>query len=380
MKRRRENSGSLLITVRQRFELGDAPGMFYAIVAAVLFGLNPPFSKLLLGDVDPIMLAGLLYLGAGATQGLALTLLGAGRRREARLERADMPWLVGAILAGGVAGPILLLLGLQQTPAATASLLLNFEVVATGLVAALVFGEATGRRTWVAIALVTVGGILLALDPTQAWGISFGAVLILAACVSWGLDNNFTGRISLKDPRKIVFIKGMAAGAISVFLGLALGRPLPAWGTASLALALGAVSYGLSIAFYVRSQRAIGAARTGAVFGTAPFVGAALSLLIFREVPPVLFFAALPLMVLAVALLGREKHIHEHTHENLSHSHRHRNDDAHHAHDHPGTDSVELQHAHGHEHVALTHSHPHRPDPHHRHVHRRGSRSLDRKG
>lgn len=344
--------------------------MIYAIIAALLFGLNPPLSKLLLGDVDPIVLAGLLYLGAGVTQGLAVTLSAASRRREARLERTDLPWLVGAILAGGVVGPILLLFGLRQTPAATASLLLNFEVVATGLVAALFFGEATGRRTWVAIALVTVGGILLALDPTQTWGISSGAVLILAACVAWGLDNNFTGRISLKDPRKIVFIKGMAAGAISVFLGLALGRPLPAWGAASLALALGAVSYGLSIVFYVRSLRAIGAARTGAVFGTAPFVGAALSLLIFREAPAVLFYAALPLMVVAVAVLGKEKHAHEHTHENLSHSHRHRHDGGHHAHDHSGTDSAELQHAHDHEHLALSHRHPHRPDPHHRHIHR----------
>ncbi len=344
--------------------------MIYAIVAALLFGLNPPFSKLLLGDVDPIVLAGLLYLGAGVTQGLGLTLSAASRRREARLERSDVPWLVGAILAGGVAGPILLLLGLRLTPAATASLLLNFEVVATGLVAALLFGEATGRRTWVAIALVTAGGTLLALDPTQAWGISLGAVFILAACMAWGLDNNFTGRISLKDPRKIVFLKGTAAGAISVLLGLALGRPLPAWGTALLALALGAVSYGLSIVFYVRSQRAIGAARTGAVFGTAPFVGTALSLVIFREAPGVLFYAALPLMVLAVAVLGKEKHAHEHTHESLSHSHRHRHDGSHHAHDHPVLDSAELQHAHDHEHLALSHSHSHRPDPHHRHAHR----------
>ncbi len=344
--------------------------MIYAIVASFLFGLSTPLSKLLLGDVDPIMLAGLLYLGAGVTQGLALTLSASSRRREARLERADMPWLVGAILAGGVVGPILLLFGLRQTPAATASLLLNFEVVATGLVAALFFGEATGRRTWVAIALVTAGGILLALDPTQAWGISLGAALILAACVAWGLDNNFTGRISLKDPRKIVFLKGTAAGAISVLLGLTLGRPLPAWWTALLALALGAVSYGLSIVFFVRSLRAIGAARTGAVFGTAPFVGAALSLLIYRGTPAVLFYAALPLMVLAVAVLGREKHAHEHTHENLFHSHRHRHDDGHHAHDHPGMDSAELLHAHNHEHLPLSHSHPHRPDPHHRHVHR----------
>lgn len=243
--------------------------MRHAIAAAFLFGLSTPLAKLLLGGVDPIVLAGLLYLGAGVSQGLALLL--AGREGEARLEPADIPWLGAAILAGGVAGPILLLFGLRQTPAATASLLLNFEVVATGLVAAAVFREAVGRRTWLAIALVTVGGALLTLDTAQGWGISIGGVLILAACVAWGLDNNFTGRISLKDPRRIVFYKGTAAGAFSVLLGLALGRPLPGWGAAAWAVGLGAVSYGLSIAFFVRSLRAVGAARTSAVFATAPW-------------------------------------------------------------------------------------------------------------
>lgn len=347
---------------------GDPATVRHAIAAAFLFGLSTPLAKLLLGGVDPIVLAGLLYLGAGVSQGLALLL--AGREGEARLEPADIPWLGAAILAGGVAGPILLLFGLRQTPAATASLLLNFEVVATGLVAAAVFREAVGRRTWLAIALVTVGGALLTLDTAQGWGISIGGVLILAACVAWGLDNNFTGRISLKDPRRIVFYKGTAAGAFSVLLGLALGRPLPGWGAAAWAVGLGAVSYGLSIAFFVRSLRAVGAARTSAVFATAPLVGTAVSLLIFREPPSALFYAALPLMVAAVAVLGSETHAHEHTHERLSHAHRHRHDDGHHAHEHRGEDDPEPVHAHPHEHPPLTHSHPHRPDPHHRHAHR----------
>lgn len=342
--------------------------MRHAIAAAFLFGLSTPLAKLLLGGVDPIVLAGLLYLGAGVSQGLALLL--AGGEGEERLEPADIPWLGAAILAGGVAGPILLLFGLRQTPAATASLLLNFEVVATGLVAAAVFREAVGRRTWLAIALVTVGGALLTLETAQGWGISIGGVLILAACVAWGLDNNFTGRISLKDPRRIVFYKGTAAGAFSVLLGLALGRPLPGGGAAAWAVGLGAVSYGLSIAFFVRSLRAVGAARTSAVFATGPLVGTAVSLLIFREPPSALFYAALPLMVAAVAVLGSESHAHEHTHERLSHAHRHRHDDGHHAHDHRGEDDPEPVHAHPHEHPPLTHSHPHRPDPHHRHAHR----------
>lgn len=338
--------------------------MIYAVLAALLFGISTPLSKLLLGDIDPIVLAGLLYLGAGASQGLFMFL----RRREAGLSRADVPWLAGAILTGGVAGPILLMVGLRQTPAATASLLLNFEVVATGLVASLLFREATGGRTWLAISLVAAGGALLVLEPTQAWRISFGAIFILAACMAWGLDNNFTAQISLKDPRMIVFFKGMAAGAISVFLGCLLGRPLPLWRTAFLALGLGAISYGMSITFFVRALGTIGAARTSAVFGTSPFAGAALSLLIFREAPTILFYPALVLMALAVTILWTESHAHEHVHEHLVHSHRHRHDDGHHTHSHPDLNNAKLQHTH--EHLSLTHSHPHRPDRHHRHAHR----------
>ncbi|MBE0635661.1 EamA family transporter, partial [Candidatus Bipolaricaulota bacterium] len=229
--------------------------MRFGILAAVLFGMSAPLSKLLLEGVDPIILAGLLYLGAGGALGLLLLIRKAlGQAdHEAALEGQDLPWLLGAILTGGVAGPILLLLGLQRTPAATASLLLNFEVVATGLLAFMLFRESVGRRTWGAILAVALGGVLLTLDPSGGWGISLGAILVLGACLAWGFDNNFTGRISLKDPKRIVAIKGIAAGTCSLILGLALSRPLPSLGRALWALGLGIVSYGASIALFVQS-------------------------------------------------------------------------------------------------------------------------------
>lgn len=346
--------------------------MRFGILAAVLFGISAPLSKLLLEGVDPILLAGLLYLGAGASLGLLLLLRRAFgyNDREARLEKRDVPWLLGAILSGGIAGPILLLLGLQRTPATTTSLLLNFEVVATGLVAFALFRESVGRRTWGAIAAVAAGGALLSLNPSAGWEISLGAILVLGACLAWGFDNNFTGRISLKDPKRIVAIKGLAAGAFSLLLGIGLGRPLPTLSRALFALALGIVSYGASIALFVQSLRRIGAARTGALFGIAPFVGVALSFLVFRQLPQLTFFLALPLMILAAVLLAREKHAHLHLHTGLAHTHSHRHDDEHHQHPHADGDAESPSHVHEHAHQDLTHSHPHKPDPHHRHKHR----------
>jgi len=329
--------------------------MRFGILAAVLFGVSAPLSKLLLDGVDPILLAGLLYIGAGASLGLLLLLRRAFRTedQEAHLEKRDMPWLLGAILAGGIAGPILLLLGLARTPAATTSLLLNFEVVATGLVAFALFRESVGSQTWWAIAAIAIGGALLSLDPSFGWAISPGAVFVLGACVAWGLDNNFTGRISLKDPKRIVAIKGLVAGTFSMTLGLALGRTLPTLSRALWALLLGGVSYGASIALFVQSLRRVGAARTGALFGIAPFVGVALSLLVFRQLPQLTFFLALPFMILATVLLAREKHEHAHLHAGLTHNHKHWHDDDHHQHAHADGNIESQSHVHVHIHQDL---------------------------
>ncbi len=347
-----------------------AGGTVDGLLAALLFGLSAPLSKLLLADVDPVVLAGLLYGGAGlclaALAGI-LTVLGR-RRTEARLERRDLPWLGAAVVVGGIAAPLLLLFGLGTTPAATASLLLTLEAAATAAIAALVFREAIGRTAWLAIGLVTAGGLLLALDLQGAWGLSAGALLIVGACTLWGLDNNLTRHVSLRDPKTIVVLKGLGAGSFSLALAAVLGRPFPPLEHAGWALALGAVSYGASIALFVRSLRKLGAARTGALFGMAPFLAAALSLAIFREPPPVTMYAALPLMLVAAWLLARERHEHGHSHESIVHTHRHPHDE-HHVHAHVGGEMVTGTHVHEHRHEAIAHAHAHRPDAHHRHSH-----------
>lgn len=348
-------------------------GILDGVLAAALFGLSTPLSKLLLADVDPIVLAGLLYLGAGVSlAGLAGLLFVLGRKRsEAALEPGDVPWMIGAILVGGVAAPLCLLFGLARTPAATASLLLMLETAATAGLASVLFREAVGRRTWLAVLLVTAGGILLSVDPRGAWGVSTGALLIVAACVLWGLDNNLTRHVSLRDPKSIVILKGLGAGGFSLLLATALGRPFPALGQAVAALAVGAVSYGASIALFVRSLRRLGAARTGALFGTAPFLAAALSFAVFRELPPATTYAALPFMVVAAWLLTRERHEHDHVHDALVHAHRHAHDE-HHRHEHADGEP-QGAHAHAHRHETLAHAHAHRPDEHHRHAHDSGA-------
>jgi drug/metabolite transporter (DMT)-like permease len=309
------------------------------LVAAALFGLSAPLSKILLGEVSGVMLASLLYLGSGI--GL-LFFRGTIRsrssvRKEAGIERKDLIWLAGGILAGGVAAPIALLSGLESTPASVASLMMNFEGVATALIASFFFKEAIGRRSWVAVLLIFLGSLLLTFQPGQ-WAISLGALSILSACVFWGIDNNFTRNISSKDPIEIVTIKGLCAGAFSLILALLLGDNIPGMYIVLSALLLGFFSYGLSTVLFVYSLRNLGAARTGALFGTAPFIGAIASFLLLREEPNILFMVALPLMLAGVYLLFSEKHEHAHTHDLAGHEH-------------------------------ITHKHPHLPDTQHRHKH-----------
>ncbi len=347
-----------------------AAGTRDGLLAALLFALSAPVSKLLLSEADPVVLAGLLYVGAGASLAVLAGIQAiVGRRAaEARIEWRDVPWLAAATLAGGVAAPIALLFGLERTPAASASLLLTLEAAATAAWAALLFREGVGRRTWAAVGLVTAGSLALTLDVGAAWGLASGALLIVAACALWGLDNNLTRQISLRDPKAIVVVKGLTAGAASLGLAAALGRPFPALAIVAIALAVGGASYGVSIVLFVRSLRALGAARTGALFGTAPFLAAGLSFAVFREPPGFPFVVSLPLMAAAAWLLARERHEHAHVHAALVHAHRHTHD-AHHAHAHDeGVTAVE-PHAHAHPHDPLVHGHAHRPDIHHRHAH-----------
>jgi drug/metabolite transporter (DMT)-like permease len=347
------------------------PSIIQALVAALLFGASAPLAKLLLGEVEPIPLAAFLYLGSGlGLLGVKLfqRIIRREAETEAKLERSDLGWLAGALLAGGVAAPITLLFSLKNTPAATASLLLNFEGVATALIAFFAFKEAVSRKAWWAVGLITLASVLLSINLKDNWGFSPGALGILAACVLWGVDNNFTRNISAKDPLAIVAIKGLGAGSFSLILSLVLGSGFPSWGAILEALVLGSLSYGASIVLFIHALRGMGAARTSALFGTAPIAGIILSVVIFRELPGWLFLAALPLMVVGAYLLVSDKHEHYHVHEMIIHDHAHTHTDGHHAHDHDGVG--DQRHSHAHSHTEIAHSHQHMPDSHHRHDHK----------
>jgi drug/metabolite transporter (DMT)-like permease len=347
------------------------PSIIQALIAALLFGASAPLAKLLLGEVEPIPLAAFLYLGSGiGLLGIKLfqRMNRQGINDEAQIEKPDLRWLAGAILAGGVAAPITLLFSLKNTPAATASLLLNFEGVATTLIAFFAFKESISRRAWWAIALITIASIFLSINLNAEWGFSLGALGIIAACVLWGVDNNFTRNISAKDPLVIVTVKGLVAGSFSLITALFLGNHLPSWEMILGALVLGSLSYGASIVLFIHAMRGLGAARTSALFGTAPVAGIILSILIFREFPGWLFIVALPLMVFGAFLLVNDEHEHRHVHEMVIHEHSHQHDDEHHEHEHDNGVCAE-KHCHIHEHDELAHAHHHMPDLHHRHVH-----------
>jgi drug/metabolite transporter (DMT)-like permease len=346
--------------------------IFEALLAAILFASSTPLSKILIGDIDPIPMAAFLYLGSGVGAFLIRALLkirNPERKSEAKLTNTDLPWLLGAIISGGVLAPIVLLFGLRLTPASTASLLLNFEGVATALIAGLLFKEAIGKRVTWSIALITIASIILSLTWGD-WGFSPGMLLILGACVLWGLDNNFTRNISERDPLQIVMFKGLGAGSFSLILALLLDTPLPKIGTILLASGLGVVGYGLSIALIIRAMRGLGSARAYTWYGSAPFISLLLSLIIFREQPTLNMWIGLILMMAGAWLMISERHSHAHIHPRLMHDHAHQHPDEHHTHTHEGLDlSTTIAHSHLHEHELLEHEHEHTPDIHHRHEH-----------
>ena len=279
--------------------------IFFAILAAALYALNSPFSKLLLQNVPPTMMAGFLYLGAG----MGMAVMGLARQhiqkeiRETRLQRRDLPYTV-AMIALDIAAPIFLMIGLTRTTAANASLLNNFEIVVTSLIAMLVFKEKIGKQLWIAIGLITLSSILLSVEDASSFHFSIGSLFVLLACVCWGMENNCTRRLSKSDPLEIVVVKGLGSGIGSVALGLIVGEAFPALRDIVLILLLGFVAYGLSIYFYVYAQRDLGAAKTSAYYAVAPFIGVLLSLIIFQELPGTLFFIALAIMILGTWLIN----------------------------------------------------------------------------
>jgi drug/metabolite transporter (DMT)-like permease len=349
------------------------PGVPLAIVSAALFGASTPLAKLLLGaGVDPWLLAGLLYLGSGI--GLAAVELvrrvRGGAPAEAPLRRADLPWLALVVLSGGVAGPVLLMIGLAATPAAAASLLLNLEGLATMAIAWLVFREYVDRRLLAGAAVILAGAGVLSWQGGPS-GFGWGTVAIVGACLAWGIDNNLTRKLSAADPVQIALIKGLAAGAVNLALALAAGAQFPAVGAIGGAALLGFFGYGVSLVLFVLALRHLGAARTGAYFSTAPFLGAVLAVAMLGEAVTWQLVAAGALMAVGVALHLAERHEHEHAHEALEHEHRHVHD-AHHRHAHVPSDPAGEPHTHPHRHRPLVHKHPHYPDLHHRHRHLHG--------
>jgi drug/metabolite transporter (DMT)-like permease len=339
-----------------------------ALAAAALFGASTPLAKLLQADITPGLLAGLLYLGSGA--GLALVKLGlrlVRRTAEPPLQASDYPWLAAAVASGGIAAPLLLMWGLAGASASGVSLLLNLEGVLTALIAALVFKEAVARRIWLAACLMLTAGLLLGYDPQAGLGLSLRTLAVIAACALWALDNNLTRRISAADPVSIAMIKGLAAGCVNIVAALALGADFPSILPLAGALLLGWLSYGVSLALYIFALRHLGSARAASHFSTAPFIGAALAIVLLGEPVTAGFVTAFLLMLAATWLALTERHGHAHLHEPLAHEHLHIHD-AHHQHAHRGDEGPE-PHSHPHQHEPLAHSHPHLPDLHHRHPH-----------
>jgi drug/metabolite transporter (DMT)-like permease len=339
-------------------------GAVAGLGAAVLFGLSTPIAKLLVPSTGPFLIAGLLYLGAGIGLSLVAPLRRAGL--EAKLQRKDLPPLAGMVLAGGMAGPLLLFLGLARLPGFQASLLLNLEAPLTIGLAVLVFGESLSMREVFGAAVVVLGGSALSAGlgggPAQFWG----SLAIVGACASWALDNNLGQRLAVRDPVAVTRVKALVAGAVNSGLGLSLGERLPSAAALGAMLATGFFGYGLSIVLHLLAMRHVGAARQAAYFATAPFIAALASIPILGERLGAVELGADGLMVTGMVLLLRARHDHRHEHEALEHDHSHVHD-GHHSHEHQ--ELLVEPHAHSHSHVPLAHDHPHLPDAHHRHRH-----------
>ncbi|OGR53409.1 MAG: hypothetical protein A2049_00775 [Elusimicrobia bacterium GWA2_62_23] len=337
----------------------------FALAAAFLFALSVPAGKYLLAHLRPLELSALCYLGSGL--GLLLWRLArGGGSAEAQLGRRELPYAAGFVLAGGVLAPLMLFTGLSLTSSSSASMLLNFELVFTSLIAVLVFKEHGGGRLWGAAALITAGGFALSWEG-GGFGFGWGALLVLGSAFMWGVDNNLTARVSIKDPVTIATIKGLAGGLLNGLLAYYSYRSLPPLDWAAAALLLGLFSYGVSLVLFILAMRGLGASRAGAFFGSYPFMGAALGVLVLAEPVTGRLLAAGAFMACAFLLLALERHGHRHQHDPLEHEHAHDHADAHHTHAHdkapPGP------HSHPHAHEPVEHEHPHLPDAHHRHTH-----------
>lgn len=347
----------------------DNKPILLVLVSAALFGVSTPLAKVLLDNIDPIVLAGYLYLGAFV--GLAIfTMLRHLTRdevKESPLEKKDIPWLSGAILAGGVLGPISLMFGLRYVSGFATSLLLNLEGVATALIAFMIFKENAGKKVWIALVFMTIAGILLSYNPQESSFIIIGPLLIVFAMICWGIDNNLTRHISEKNPVHISAIKGIVAGSISLSIAFILGKNIVLDLFTLYALTVGAFSYGISLVLFIKALKGMGSFRTGMFYSFGPFIGAIVSLILLREWIGWVMIPATVLMVIGVYMVITDKHLHTHEHSKLTHTHAHTHEDMHHLHEHD--EEVSGTHIHPHDHENESHEHLHWPDSHHRHDH-----------
>lgn len=344
------------------------PGVLATLLAATLFGAGTPLAKLLLEQTSPWLLAALLYLGSG----IGLFLLRWLRRSApVRLPRGEWKWLAGAVVAGGMIGPVLLMLALSGMPASGASLLLNAEGVLTALIGWFVFKENFDKRIALGMLAIVAGGVVLSWPTETHFGTLWPALAVVGACLAWGIDNNLTRKVSLSDASFIAMVKGLVAGVTNLMLALLLGAAWPDVPVVLAAAVLGFASYGASLTLFVLGLRHLGTARTGAYFSIAPFVGAALAIVVLGEPVTLPLIIAGALMAVGLWLHLTESHQHSHTHEPLEHSHEHEHaaGDEHHDHAHEAPVGAGTRHTHSHRHSPIAHSHAHFPDAHHRHSH-----------
>ena len=339
-------------------------GVLAALGAAALFGAGTPVAKLLLAHSSPWLLAGILYLGSGLGLLLYRTLT---RARAVQLKRAELGWLAGAVIAGGMLGPLLLMSGLAGMAAADASLLLNAEGVFTALLAWFVFKENFDRRIAIGMLAIVAGAVVLSWPGPAGGSALWPSLAVLGACLSWAVDNNLTRKVSVTDASFIAMTKGLAAGTTNLVLALATGASWPSAGVVAGAAILGFLSYGTSLVLFVIALRHLGTARTGAYFSIAPFFGAVLAVGLFSEPVTVRLLVAGTLMAIGVWLHLTERHGHVHAHDPMEHSHPHVHDE-HHEHVHEDG-AVDGKHTHWHRHAPMTHEHEHYPDVHHQHPH-----------
>ena len=351
--------------------------LVYATLAAVFFGTCAPVTRYFVMDIDPLMLAALFFLGSGLGMLcliVAVRIIQRGKPpSDSPVTKNDLLYLAGMSVFGGILAPVTLMYSMKVTPAATGALLLNFEPVAPGLLAAFLFREAVGKRIWGAMILIALSCAILSFDPLGMFGFSLGAAGVLLACIFWAFDNNISRRVSGKDPFMCIMIKGLSAGICTGTIALLVGEAAPAIQDVPLFLLIGFFSFGgLASVFFLLALRSIGTARAGLFLALSPFFGVFFSFILFHESVHQAFPLAFLVMASGVYLLVTERHSHPHTHPPLVHDHRHFHDDLHHGHKHSlhaPVVSSSGEHSHLHAHEACAHDHPHKPDLHHRHTH-----------